>query len=394
MILINLLLGLLLSRFVHVRAARIKPMICYDYSSPIHPHYGGLVDCTLKGPRRRIRHSKRLPVALNATDNNFQLNLSCNETLHPCDKIRQSFQTAFDLISNVIILKQQISVSAELSELPPDIIGGAFPSRQIPRLDPDHITRLYPQALFKQSGNQDAEYATSDIHAVFNSDMDFWYMGDGTIREDQFDFLYVIVHELMHGLGVTTSWGLLPDEKSLAPLEYNMNTGEVLGFMETSFDRYLISSTKKFNTLYENMSEFFTTTKSTYKNMDDFLGVFNTSDQYSLALDSYRLATTPRSLEFQMNNNQTIVLETNFNGQFLPGSSLTHFDYITYKNSSDFLMTFYNEPGVNINQIIQQTNEYFTSPIGPLLTNLLQTIGYETNPNPRNYKEILKIQPS
>src|SRR6185369_7868264 len=92
------------------------------------------------------------------------------------------------------------------------LIGGAISLRNMILKDNDEdIPRIYPQALVKQLNRQDhPEFLGYDILALFNSEANYWfeeYDKGGKIGQDQFDFLFVVVHELIHGLGFTTGWG-------------------------------------------------------------------------------------------------------------------------------------------------------------------------------------------
>ncbi|RKP14665.1 hypothetical protein BJ684DRAFT_15025 [Piptocephalis cylindrospora] len=69
---------------------------------------------------------------------------------------------------------------------------------------------LYPQALLKQRGVAGRAMNTYDIIAQFNADQRkrYWFVGDnknGKPKRGQYEFEYLAIHELMHGLGYTTS---------------------------------------------------------------------------------------------------------------------------------------------------------------------------------------------
>ncbi|KAI9225842.1 MAG: hypothetical protein DHS80DRAFT_25805 [Piptocephalis tieghemiana] len=69
---------------------------------------------------------------------------------------------------------------------------------------------LYPQALLKQLGLNSNTMNNFDIIAQFNADQRkrYWFDGDNKDnkpKKGQYEFEYLAIHELMHGLGYTTS---------------------------------------------------------------------------------------------------------------------------------------------------------------------------------------------
>src|SRR5690349_3253842 len=113
--------------------------------------------------------------------------------------------------------------------------------------DDDQMIRLYPQALVKQQAtDQSISFGAYDIVALFNSEANFWFQGDGPIQHTQSDFLFVILHELVHGLGFTSSWddyiNITPE--ALTPDVSITTKGgqQTIGFTEYAFDRFIVLS--------------------------------------------------------------------------------------------------------------------------------------------------------
>ena len=116
--------------------------------------------------------------------------------------------------------------------------------------------------------------------------------------------------------------------------------------MEYIFDKYLVSlpSVKTFTTVTDQLNEF----KFTWDMTDEqFVSSFMASPQFRIAQDVYKQATIRGSMGFLLNPNlppntpltqdDFVILETSIN-PYKFGSSISHLDYETYKNTSDFLM--------------------------------------------------------
>ncbi|CAG8826691.1 6203_t:CDS:2, partial [Gigaspora rosea] len=94
-------------------------------------------------------------------------------------------------------------------------------------------------------------YSSCDIYAQFNSAVNFWFNGDGPISPAQQNIHTVILHELFHGLGLTSSWRNNLDSllqypaNGLSPVPYlitsaSSNSIIFQGFIETIFDKFLV----------------------------------------------------------------------------------------------------------------------------------------------------------
>ncbi|CAG8731290.1 8955_t:CDS:2, partial [Funneliformis mosseae] len=80
-----------------------------------------------------------------------------------------------------------------------------------------------------------------------------------------------------------------------------------------------------------------------------------------------------------------VILETAIN-PFVQGSSVSHMDFATYLNTSDFLMMYKAVVGKTIEELIKDGGNYPGGVIGPKLKLMLETIGYTTEDNPNPYK--------
>ncbi|CAG8532006.1 3197_t:CDS:2, partial [Scutellospora calospora] len=356
--------------------------MCFDRPDPLNPHNLAMVSCPMVIEKEPYQNSKR-------GTNMFNITFSCgssDKTL--CSKAQQAFKTAGQYISDTIAFNQMVNVNAtftnlcaimggcivESSGVEAKVVGGAAPSRSMLIQDNDGIYRFYPQALVKQRGNTNRpEYSDFDITAMFNSEnISYWFQGDGNIRPDQTDLEMVILHELIHGLGFMSSLDDYINNTPTGLTPYIIPSGNNYHFYEDIFDKYMSvqSSGQTITSITKQMDVFGNTT---YPTPDSFVSAFESSSQYNLAKNLYSEATKPNSFALLSGSNK-IVLETSLT-PYNSKSSVSHFSYETYSNTSDFLMRYMMERGITLQQYVQMGGNYKNGPIGPKLRSLLQNIG-------------------
>lgn len=131
---------------------------------------------------------------------------------------QRAFQAAVDIWAELIDSPVPIYVDATFTKLDQNVLGAAqsadflrnFPGSQV-------ANTWYPIALAERLARRDLNSPNEpDIVATFNRDVN-WYLGQGIPGNNQFDFTSIVLHELCHGLGFTTSmrvagttgsWGL------------------------------------------------------------------------------------------------------------------------------------------------------------------------------------------
>jgi len=371
---------------------------CLEFTNPLNHYESRIVDCpTIESLDKRAPSGDMFVV-------NFNCKVSDKEL---CDKVDNVFNTAGRFITATINLKTTINVDAQFVDLCQEsgecdtgkvILGAARPSRMLPHQDSDKL-RFYPQALYKQmSKDQHPQFGNSDISAIFNSNADYWFEGDSTpTSTKQVDMLYVVLHELIHGLGFTNSWNDYASIQALTPAvggAKNLpNSGGVTSpqFFEFAFDKYLLllQNGKSLTSITDELNQFKSNSAS---NPDEFFTSFAASPQFSIAQDMYKAATTNRTIGFLLTsdnlppvtqlsqdqiNNDVVILETSLN-PFDPGSSVGHVDLQTYLDSSDFLMMYSYPPGKTLDEMMSRAGSTDkTGPIGPKLRRLLGVMGYD-----------------
>nr|CAG8585595.1 11661_t:CDS:2 [Entrophospora candida] len=336
-------------------------------------------------------------------DNMFDIRFACGaQDQVLCDKARKGFEAVGKVISASIILKSKIVMSAKIAPFDdPRILGAAGPSRVMPLSDPtDNIKRLYPQALVKQFSLTNApQFGDIDIDAQFNSGANFWFDGDPPITASQPNFHTVVLHEMFHGMGFFSGYrdwmNVLANNSPVldpvvTPMPTFLNENPIVfgEFVETIFDKQVRILTENNKTLTNLTAEFNTyiTPKTTFTDPNDFITKFKASQAYTSGKTFLQTAQTPKSLLFvptaaKANVPEGGFLETTISYQ--RGSSISHLDQKTYTNTPDFLMRHSLEPGVTTDKLIQLGGNYSGGAIGPLLLDIMSSIGYATVDNPK-----------
>jgi hypothetical protein len=124
---------------------------------------------------------------------------------------QKAFQLAVDIWSNLISSPVPIRINAIWHPIDSDGVSGTI----LGQASPADFTRnfpgqqkadtWYPIALAEKIAGQELNSINEpDITAEFNSSAP-WYLGTSTPARNEFDFASVVLHELCHGLGFTSS---------------------------------------------------------------------------------------------------------------------------------------------------------------------------------------------
>jgi hypothetical protein len=143
-----------------------------------------------------------------------------------------AFQAAVDIWEANITSPKVIHVTANWTPLGSGVLGSAGPATFY-LLSDNHV---YPAALAEALCNCEGDVAT-EISANFNSAFSAWYLGtDGNTPSNRYDFMTVVLHELGHGLGFLSSFGVsgtqggwgFTDGTNIYPLNYDLGEWSAL----------------------------------------------------------------------------------------------------------------------------------------------------------------------
>ncbi|KAK9717291.1 hypothetical protein K7432_006333 [Basidiobolus ranarum] len=88
----------------------VGDQICYDNFKPWLKNSKVRVDCGLVENAKVIKGDRVMSAGVEAT--NMNLNFYCTADKVQCNKVQAAFDTAFKLISNVVVLKEPLTVNA------------------------------------------------------------------------------------------------------------------------------------------------------------------------------------------------------------------------------------------------------------------------------------------
>ncbi|KAJ9063188.1 hypothetical protein DSO57_1002488 [Entomophthora muscae] len=295
-----------------------------------------------------------------------------------CDHVRASTQLAMQFITNVIAFKKVVDLHVVYQ---PCYGVGCNPSKpavcstKIDTLaDENGHEQLFPRALSKQLGLE-IPYQPIDVKISFNSllfpsEASKW-------QADQIRFLCLLNHEIIHGLGLVSSY--LPDVRGfLHPQMYPslVNDNFVTKFYDTPFDSHthllpkmtLTNFTKTLNEL--PYIPFLKSQNAT---------ALRQTKHYSLFRLFNNLLTRHRSDQpvYFNASNQVIQLDTSLS-PFQPGVSLVH---LLNPQPFDTLMSHSTDYS-HFKDLLRDSPDWAQSPYGPQTLAILETLGYTINPNP------------
>ncbi|CAG8628241.1 6766_t:CDS:2 [Acaulospora morrowiae] len=378
---------------------------CIDYSDPLDFGKHIIKPCPNKARLKGSNTNFQNDLSSGNSSNMFVLQFTCGETNTTlCKKAKSAFEAAGKIITAAFIFKAPIVIDANFLDLnDPRLLGAASPTRLMPIVSEDSVPRMYPQALVKQfQYSVHPDYSPTDILAKFNSGADFWFQGDGPIGPQQSNFHTVILHELFHGLGFSSSYrdyfDLLlgqPSEGITAfPMLDSNSTNPTFndplkfsGFIETIFDKFIMilpdksdpSGTKPLPISYfTNQLNQFGPLNTIFPNINVLTSQIMGSPQWkSVAQYLIKKATVANTFVFVPRGGtlaNATYLETNLK-VYSSGSSISHVSLAKYTNTNDFLMRYSLESGVTIEDLIIKGGNYSGGAIGPRLRAIMNSIG-------------------
>ncbi|KAG2205244.1 hypothetical protein INT47_009509, partial [Mucor saturninus] len=302
----------------------------------------------------------------NTSDPLVQYDLECRVNHEFCIKVSRAVGAAIDEFTRVVNVKINLLIKVTYYSFcekmcANDTLGWGTPTSQftLPFEDGADLNYVYPQALAKQLApySSTSVWAKYDIEIEINHDAymngidieqemkdgwngtgtppngKFWFINENItsshpIQPHQVDFRYVVLHELLHGLGFLSSWaayfwtdaspfrtlvdGIIdPLELQLVtpgPYWYiNQDTGPtyVTGFQPTMiFDKYLVNvdtelnvtNTSPLSDLAFEMQDFCVQNNNAF--ILNFIKSFNAANQSRTAHKLWMSMSQPETVSF------------------------------------------------------------------------------------------------
>ncbi len=219
----------------------------------------------------------------------------------------QAFEFALSLLSNQLSSAVPINVDVEWSdELEDGVLGAASTSEFVADFPNSNERTFYPIALAEKIVGEPINSDTRpDIDVFFNSEVNWYYdfNNPSTIPATHFDFVSVILHEMIHGLGFVGFSGLLND---------GVTSRIRRGGIPSIYDVYLE------NNAGVNILDNFADPSAELTDIFQSNNVFLRSPAYPEGTVAPKVYTP---------------------SEYEPGSSIRHLDLATFRNSSNSLMT-------------------------------------------------------
>jgi len=246
----------------------------------------------------------------------------------------QAFQTAVDIWASLINSSEPIYLAAVFQPLGDGVLGSAGPTQIYANYPGLERNTWYGNALADKLAGEDLNPVVYDIVANFSTVFTNWYFGtDGNTPASDFDFLTVVLHELCHGLGF---FGSMFVDNATGIGDYGFGIPDPV--FPVIYDRLPYSPDGK-SILKDNR----------YPNFSTALG--------DVLLGDPLLAKGPRIKKASNGQGAALftVLDSGVFGPipgltdiWLPGSSYSHLDYLSYAGTPEGLMVPFLSRGVSI----------------------------------------------
>jgi len=218
----------------------------------------------------------------------------------------QAFEYALSLISNELSSTVPINVDVDWDELEPGVLGAANTTEFVADFPNSTERTAYPIALAEKILGAPINSDTRpDVQVFFSSEINWYYdfNNPAVIPPTNFDFVSVVLHEMIHGLGFV-GFSFVSEDGSIGRIKR--------GGIAAIYDVYL--ETNGGVNILDNFDDPSTELVDVFQSND----VFIRSPAYVEGTVAPKVYT-PTSYE--------------------PGSSIRHLDLVTFRNSSNSLMT-------------------------------------------------------
>lgn len=185
-------------------------------------------DVAFLGPDFRNLRTKANSAIINVTYSNF-----------PSDA-KVAFQSAVDVWQSVLISRVPIRINAVWDAISSNTLATSGTKKVFKNFSNAPIKEVwYPSALAESIAGVNLNGTEADITITINKNISWSYTTDGTRQAFKYDLMTVVLHEIAHGLGFTTSMNLAGNNETQAqwgveglPLIYDIflqrSNGQVL----------------------------------------------------------------------------------------------------------------------------------------------------------------------
>ena len=328
-----------------------------------------------------------------------------------CNKAQQEANEVAARLEQVLVLNKSIKmqinfVSFCLTSCSNDTIARTGPTTYFALRDKPTV--LYPQSLVKQlATNQDAlSFSKYDAVINFNSDFSkggfrFYFESyDSSTHYSRYSFKFIVSHELMHGLGLVTSFDEYIDMSQNRPQQLQASVAQY----QVPSTSHLLSPSPNLNILKKRDAVFQPKSSVASSSAFQFLNVFDTflvdvrtnsrlNDTFMTyfytsksplpiltlyhASSLYNASTIRYAIQFDTGT-ETFPMDTSFS-EFSSGSTMSHVDNSLGEGALDEMM--WSMAG---HTRTTDLNGGRMSPLGYYQLRILETMGYKLKIDPNS----------
>ncbi|KAJ9078998.1 hypothetical protein DSO57_1001221 [Entomophthora muscae] len=312
--------------------------------------------------------------------------LECTVEKHTCEKVTGAVRLMSRFIENAIIL-EPIIIKLKFEKICDSYVGrcemiAMCKTSHLIRVNEENQQTLYPQALYKQNDHNEQHYLKDyDMLITFDAYYDYYFPNDypNTQGICEMDFMQILTHEVLHGLGFASSLhALTSDIFSPIPRVRRVMSSEtelMVSFLFTEFDNHILNEKnskplKHYAAMLRELGPIY------FKPGQDYKTLTQNQPHYKIFKELSSIFT---HAYFNASSNIKVYLKT---PSIFSSMSLSHIDSSTYKNTRDETMMAKSGSGVGLHDLFHDDAKWLTSPFGPKTLAILATLGYRINPSP------------
>ncbi|KAJ9073264.1 hypothetical protein DSO57_1018425 [Entomophthora muscae] len=188
-----------------------------------------------------------IPERIKSGGGRVQFDLVFNATAVECSHVKRVLFTAGECLNNVIVIKEKILKHIHYYDFcggnatcTPRVIGSSSHNEIV--LGGRYKDYLYPQALVKQLGTKEIKsgrFHDYDMKIILDAKTKFQIVGQVNFTSENTSLLDLVAHEMLHGLGIGSSFNMLSKSRNLAMPWFVEGFNRTLNFTQNIFNSHL-----------------------------------------------------------------------------------------------------------------------------------------------------------
>lgn len=200
-----LLIVLVIAGACNARAQKSKPEKISSVNAPVNIALEGTQKSFISSPELNLKSGVEL-------ESDFQV-----EFVDFPENAKAAFYYVLSVYETLISSSVPVTVQANWESLGDNVLAKSAPSSFYKNFDGARLTDVYyPVALAEKLSEEELNGTEADIVCTFNSNIDWYYGVNGDCPSDQYDFVTVAMHEMVHGLGFSGFFSVSDGEGDLS----------------------------------------------------------------------------------------------------------------------------------------------------------------------------------